>query len=76
MKHTLALFTALLLAPLATLHAQQPRVIEVDLCIYDGTTVASSWLAKDRVAATRWIEQSPLPPEARRQALGVEGAMK
>jgi hypothetical protein len=36
-------------------------------------TVASSWLAKDRIAATRWIEQSPLPPEARRQALGAEG---
>lgn len=39
-------------------------------------TVASSWTLKDRVAATRWIEQSPLPPEARRQALGAAGAMK
>jgi hypothetical protein len=33
-------------------------------------TVASSWVAKDRGTALRWIEQSPLPPEARQKVLG------
>jgi hypothetical protein len=38
MKPALTLLAALLLAPLAALYAQPPRIIEADLCIYGGTS--------------------------------------